>query len=145
MIRLRTSRPNRSVPSGCSLVPRSIHAGGMSLMLMSPSVGLCGARYGAKTAHSTSADSTAPANQGKSRLGAGTTDLRVEVAVEHVDEEVPGQIEGAEHQNARLHDRIVARGDRFEDQPPQAGPCEHRLRHDGAAEALHEEHPREGD
>src|SRR5947207_118678 len=132
MIRLRTSRPKRSVPSGCSLVPRSIHTGGMSLMLMSPSVGLCGARYGAKTAHSTSADSTAPANQGTFRLGAGTTDLRVEVTVEHVDEEVPRKIERAEHQHASLDDRIIARGDRFEDQPPQTGPREHSLRHDGA-------------
>src|SRR5438045_1974861 len=140
MMRLSTSRPKRSVPSGCSVVPRSIHTGGMSLKLMSPSVGLCGARYGAKIAQSTSAARTLPANQGKVRLGAGTADPRVEVAVEHVDEEVPGEIERAEHQHARLHDRIIARGDRLEDQPPQPRPREHGFRHDGAAEELHEEH-----
>src|ERR1043166_5621498 len=105
MMRLSTSRPKRSVPSGCSDVPRSIHTGGMSLAVMSPSVGLCGARYGAKIAQTTSASSTAPANQGHCRLGPGTANLRVEIAVEQVDEQVAGEVERAEHEHTRLHDR----------------------------------------
>src|SRR5438132_10215040 len=145
MMRLSTSRPKRSVPSGCSVLPRSIQTGGMSLMLMSPSVGLCGARYGAKIEQSTSAARTPPANQGSGRLGAGTPDSRIQVAVEDVDEEVAGEVERAEHEHARLHDRIVARGDRLEDQPSEAGPREDGLGDDGAPEELHEEHHGEGD
>src|SRR6266536_1448155 len=138
MMRLSTSRPKRSVPSGCWDVPRSIQTGGMSFALMSPSVGLCGARIGAKTAHSTSASRTAPANRGRGGLRAGTADPRIQVAVEHVDEEVAAEIERAQHEHARLHDRIVARGDRLEDQPPEPRPREHGLGDDGAAEELHE-------
>src|SRR6266851_3712167 len=139
MMRLSTSRPKRSVPSGCSVVARSIQTGGMSFVLMSPSVGLCGASTDAKSAQSTRAARTPPANHGSCRLRAGTTDPRIQVAVEHVHEEVAAEIERAQHEHARLHDRIVARGDRLEDQPPEPRPREHGLGDDGAAEELHEE------
>src|SRR6266446_1532175 len=145
MIRLSTSRPKRSVPSGCSRSPRSIHTGGMDFCVMSPSVGLWGARYGANTAVKTSAARTMPGNHGSESLGTGTPDPRVEIAVQHVHEEVARQVERAQHEHAGLHDRIVARGDRLEDQPSEARPGEHGLGDDGAAEELHEQHDGEGD
>src|SRR5437867_12515375 len=114
MIRLSTSRPKRSVPSGCSVVPRSIQSGGISFVRMPPAVGVCDESHGAKTAQSTSAPRTDPANHGYCRLGPGTTDPRIQIAVEQVDEEVAHEIERAEHEHAGLHDRIVARGDRFQ-------------------------------
>src|SRR6266536_2296164 len=117
MIRLRTSRPNRSVPRGWSHVPRSIQMGGISFVVMSPAVGLCGARKAAKIAVRTSATRMPEANQGRSRLR--MPDPGVQVAVEHVHEEIAGEIESAEHEHARLHDRIVARGDGLEDEAPQ--------------------------
>src|SRR5712691_7670115 len=108
MIRLRTSRPKRSVPSGCSRSPSSIHTGGISFWVMSPAVGLWGARYAAKTAVRTSRARIAPENQGRLRLRASMSDLRIQVAVQHVHEEVAGEIEGAQHQHAGLDDGIVA-------------------------------------
>src|SRR5207249_4193115 len=145
MIRLSTSRPKRSVPSVCSRSPRSIHTGGMDFCVMSPSVGLWGARYGANTAVKTSAARTMPGNHGSESLGTGTPDPRIEVAVQHVHEEVARQVERAQHEHAGLHDRIVARGDRLEDQSSEARPGEHGLGDDGAAEELHEQHDGEGD
>src|SRR5213592_3402115 len=111
MIRLSTSRPKRSVPRACSGSPRSIQIGGINFVVMSPSVGLCGARNGANTAVMISAARIAPGNHGSSRLRASTSDPRIEVAVEHVDEEIPRQIEGAQDQHPGLHDGIVTRGD----------------------------------
>src|SRR2546426_10432271 len=145
MMRLRTSRPKRSVPSGCSHSPRSIHRGGISFWVMSPAVGLCGAREDANTAVKTSAASTRPGNQGTSSLAARMTDPRVEIAVQQVHEKIPGEIEGAQHQDSGLHDGIVTRGDALENQSSQARPREHGLRDHGAAQELHEEHDREGD
>src|SRR5439155_11804943 len=145
MTRLSTSRPKRSVPSGCRPSPRSIQTGGISFWVMSPSVGLCGAKYGANTAVSTSADRITPGNQGSSRLGAGMADPRVEIAVQDVHEEVADEVERAQHQDAGLHDRIVARGDRLQDQPPEPRPREHGLGDHRAAEELHEQHDREGE
>src|SRR5437867_7450937 len=145
MTRLSTSRPKRSVPSGCRPSPRSIQTGGISFWVMSPSVGLCGARYGANTAVSTSVTRIAPANQGSSRLRAGMADPRVEIAVEHVYEEVADEVERAQHQHAGLHDGIVARRDRLEDQASEPRPREHGLGDHGAAQKLHEEHDREGE
>src|SRR5712664_3695445 len=136
MTRLSTSRPKRSVPSGCRPSPRSIQTGGISFCVMSASVGLCGARYGANTAVSTSATRIAPANQGSSRLRAGMADPRVEIAVENVHEEVADEIERAQHEHAGLHDRIVASGDRLEDQAPEARPREHGLGDHGAAQEM---------
>src|SRR5215831_13229429 len=145
MTRLSTSRPKRSVPSGCSRSPPSIQIGGISFWVMSPSVGLWGARDDAKTAVSTSRKRTEPANQGSSRLRPGMTDPRIEIAVEEVHEEVAGEIETAQHEHAGLHDRVVARGDRLEDEPAEARPGKYGLGDDGAAQELHEEHHREGD
>src|SRR2546426_12486797 len=108
MMRLNTSRPKRSVPSGCSQPPRSVHTGGISLRVMSPSVGLCGASTGARTAVSTSASNTAPENHGR-RLKRSPPDPWIEIRVEHVHTEVAGAVERAQHQHAGLHDRIVAR------------------------------------
>src|SRR5207244_8377465 len=68
------------------------------------------------------------------RLRPGTADSRIQVAVEHVHEEVAGEIERAEHEHARLHDRIVARADRLEDQSAEARPREHGLRDDRSEE-----------
>src|SRR5215510_5942941 len=116
MTRLRTSRPKRSVPSGCSQSPRSIHTGGISFAEMSPAVGLCGARYAAKTAVTTSAARMTPANQGRLRLRARMADLGVQVAVEQVHEEIADEVEGAQNQDAGLHDGVVAGGDALEDQ-----------------------------
>src|SRR5206468_5941880 len=82
--------------------------------VMSPSVGLWGARYGANTAVKTSAARTMPGNHGSESLGTGTPDPRIEVAVQHVHEEVARQVERAQHEHAGLHDRIVARGDRLD-------------------------------
>src|SRR5207245_8465360 len=104
MTRLSTSRPKRSVPSGCSQSPRSIPTGGISFCVMSPSVGLCGARYGANTAVSTSAARITPGNQGSSRLRAGMPDPRVEIAAQDVREEVADERERAEHEHAGLQD-----------------------------------------
>src|SRR5512132_436196 len=104
MIRLSTSRPKRSVPSGCSAEPRSIHIGGISFAVMSPSVGLCGARYAAKRAVKTSAARIADGNHGTSRLRPGMADPWIQPAVEHVDQEIAGEIERAQHQHAGLHD-----------------------------------------
>src|SRR4029450_577439 len=145
MTRLRTSRPKRSVPSGCSQLPRSIHTGGMSFALMSPAVGLCGARYAAKMAVTTRAARMTPANQGRSRLRASMADFRIQVAVEQVHEEIPDEIEGAQNEDARLHDGVVAGGDALEDQPSQARPGEHGLRHHRATQELHGEQDGEGD
>src|SRR5262245_52963805 len=110
MIRLSTSRPKRSVPSGCSQPPRSIQTGGISFCVMSPSVGLCGARIGASSAVKTSTARMVPGNQGSSRL-ATMPDPRVQIAVQQIYAEVAREVEGAEHEHARLHDGIVARGD----------------------------------
>src|SRR5262245_35713839 len=145
MTRLSTSRPKRSVPRGCSRSPPSIQSGGISFWVMSPSVGLWGARDDEKTAVSTSRTRTDPANQGSSRLRPGMTYPRIEIAVEEVDQQVASQIEPAQHEHAGLYDRGVARGDRLEDEAPQAGPREDGLGDHGAAQELHEEHDREGD
>src|SRR5437867_5434189 len=145
MMRLSTSRPKRSVPSGCSGSPRSIQMGGIDFLTRSPSVGLWGARYGANSAVTTSAPRMRPANQGSCRLRGVMTNPRVEIAVEQVHAQVAGEIEGTQHQHARLHDRVVARGDRLEDQPAQSRPREHGLGDDGAAQELHEEQDGEGD
>src|SRR4030095_16250882 len=102
MMRLSMSRPNRSVPSGCSELPPPIQMGGIDFLTMSPSVGLWGARNGAKTAATTSAPRIRPANQGRSRLRGVMADPGVEVAVEQIDEEVAGQVERAQHQHPRL-------------------------------------------
>src|SRR5215510_11651720 len=99
MTRLRTSRPKRSVPSGCSRSPPSIQIGGISFWVMSPSVGFCGARNAAKTAVNTSRASTDPANQGSSRLRPGMTDSRIQVAVEEVHQEVAAEVETAQHED----------------------------------------------
>src|SRR3989442_12290140 len=107
MTRLSTSRPKRSVPSGCSRSPRSIQIGGISFCVMSPSVGLCGARYGANTAVSTSVTRMTPGNHGSSRLRAGMADPRVEIAVQDVHEQIPDEIERAHHQHSGLPDRIT--------------------------------------
>src|SRR5215831_595947 len=104
MIRLSTSRPKRSVPSGCSQVPCSIQTGGISFRVMSPSVGLCGAREGANTAASTRTARMVPANQGPCHLRAGMANPRVEVAIEHVDEKIPDEVERAQHQHPGLYD-----------------------------------------
>src|SRR6185503_19731365 len=117
MIRLSTSRPKRSVPRGCSDVPRSIHMGGISLAVMSPSVGLCGASWGARMAAKTSAARMAAGNHGTSPLRTRMADAGIEVAVEHVDEEVADEVERAEHQDTGLDDRIVPGGDALEDEP----------------------------
>src|SRR5262245_66686575 len=105
---------------------------------MSAAMGSCGASTGAESAVTTSRASTPPENHGSDLRGA-MANPRVEIAVEHVDQEVPREVEGAQHQHAGLHDRIVARGDALEDQPAQARPREHRLRHDRAPQELHEE------
>src|SRR5712692_10566059 len=136
MMRLSTSRPKRSVPRGCSAEPRPIHIGGISLAVMSPSVGLCGAKNAAKTAATTSAPRIVSENHGRSWLRTRMADPRVEIAVEHVDQEVADEIERAEHEHSRLHDRIVAGGDGFQDQPAQPRPREHALGDDGAAQEL---------
>src|SRR5881628_109653 len=112
---------------------------------MSPAVGLCGARKSAKTAVRISTTRIAPGNQGSSRLRASMTDPRIEVAVQHVHEEVPNEVEGAQHEHAGLHDRIVPRRDRLEDQASDARPGEYRLGDYGPAQELHEEHDGEGD
>src|SRR2546425_3109512 len=65
--RLSTSRPKRSVPSGCSQSPRSIQTGGVNFWGMSPSVGLWGAREAADTAVETNAARTMPGEQGGCR------------------------------------------------------------------------------
>src|SRR2546422_6573457 len=145
MIRLSTSRPKRSVPSGCSRSPRSIQTGGIDFCVMSPSVGLWGARYGANSAVKTSVARTMPGNHGSFNLGTGTADPRVEVGVQHVHEEVSREVEGTQHQHAGLHDGIVPPGDRLEDQSSEARPGEHGLGDHGAAQELHEEHHGKGD
>src|SRR5919201_5094498 len=103
-MRLSTSRPKRSVPSGCSRSPPSIQIGGISFCVMSPSVGLWGARYAANAAVQTSAARMPHENQG--RLRRVMADPRVEVAVQEVDEQVSREIERAQHAHAGLHDRI---------------------------------------
>src|SRR5262245_44906952 len=112
MMRLSTSRPKRSVPSGWSQVPRSIQTGGISFVVMSPSVGLWGARTPAKAAVRTRRSRMPPGNQGSCLPR--TADPRVEVAVEEVHAQVAEQVERAEHEHAGLHDRIVARGHALE-------------------------------
>src|SRR6266567_2217517 len=101
---------------------------------MSPAVGLCGARKSAKIAVRTSATRIAPGNQGSSRLRASMADPRIEVAVQQVHEEVPYEVEGAQHEHAGLYDRIVTRRDRLEDQPSEARPGEHGLGDHGPAQ-----------
>src|SRR4029450_13206941 len=100
MTRLSTSRPKRSVPSGCSRSPPSIQIGGVSFCVISPSVGFCGARDVAKTAVSTSRASTDPANQGSSRLRPGMADSRIQIAVEEVHQKVAAEVETAQHEDA---------------------------------------------
>src|SRR5262245_60794301 len=124
MTRLSTSRPKRSVPSGCSQVPRSVHAGAISFCVMSAAIRSRGARTGARTAVSASAVRTEPANQGNCLRGA-MADPRVEITVEKVHEQVADQVEGAEYQHAGLHDGIVTRRDALEDQAPETRPGEH--------------------
>src|SRR5256885_16589774 len=107
MIRLSTSRPKRSVPSGCSRSPRSIHTGGMDFCVMSPSVGLWGARYGANTPGKTSAAGTMPGDHGGESLGPGPPDPRIEGAGKHVPEEVARQGERAPNTNTGLPGRVA--------------------------------------
>src|SRR6267142_4892053 len=144
MTRLSTSRPKRSVPSGCAPSPPSIQIGGISFWVMSPSVGLCGARDDEKLAASTSRTRTDPANHGSSRLPPGMADPRIEIAVEKVHQEITGEVEAAQHEHAGLHDRVVARGDRLEDEPAETRPGEDGLGGRRAAQELHEEHDRKG-
>src|SRR3989454_12738521 len=103
MIRLSTSRPKRSVPSGCSRSPRSIHTGGMDFCVMSPSGGLGGARYGANTSGKTGGARTVPGDPGGGSLGTRTPDPRVEIDVHHVHEEGARQVWGAQTRAAGLH------------------------------------------
>src|SRR4029453_473551 len=144
MTRLSTSRPKRSVPSGCSRSPPSIQIGGISFWGMSPSGGLWGGRDDAKIAVSTSMTMTDPANHGSSRLRPGMPDPRIEIAVEKVHQEVAAEVETAQHEHPGLHDRVVARRDRLEDEPAETRPGKHGLGDHGAAQELHEEHDRKG-
>src|SRR5207249_5756367 len=145
MMRLSTSRPKRSVPSGCSGLPPSIQIGGIDFLMRSPSVGLWGARYGANPAATTSAARTRPANHGSRRLRGEMANPRVEVAVEQYHAEIAGEIYVDKHQHTGFHEGVVARGDGLEDQPPQPRPREDGLRHHRAAEELHEQEDGEGD
>src|SRR2546422_362263 len=88
---------------------------------------------------------TPPGNQGSPRLSAGMADPRVQIAIQQVHEEIPGEVEGTQHQDPGLHDRIVARGDAFEEQSSQARPGEYGLGNHRASQELHEEHDGEGD
>src|SRR5207302_7796587 len=56
--------PKRSVPRGWSQVPRAVQAGGTNFRMMSPSVGLCGAKKAAHKAVKTSRASMKLGNRG---------------------------------------------------------------------------------
>jgi hypothetical protein len=67
--RLNASRPLRSVPSRWSRLPPAMPNGGLSRSVSVPSTGECGARTGAKVAHTAKTVTTASgASGGQSRL-----------------------------------------------------------------------------
>src|SRR4051812_17782342 len=85
-----------------------------------------------------------PGGGGVVRPGSGPprqSDPRVEVAVEDVDHEVDQHEPGRDHQYRRLHDAVVAVGDRVDEQPPDARPREDGLDDHGAAEQRAELEP----
>src|SRR5690554_2728954 len=146
--RLKTERPNSSVPNqcsaegGCRRARRFCLAGGASAMT------------GARTATSTSASTSTRPNTAmrfrKKRRTAGErrkpvrtsgtarasaiADPRVEQGIGEVHQQVHDDEDHGDEQHGALHQRGVLRADGVHYQPPDAGPGEDRLRENGAAQ-----------
>src|SRR6266542_5748214 len=146
------SRPTGSVPSRNCDVPPSSHAGGVNVNSRYCSFGGCGLTISANSARSTSSTTSArPINaprlcayerQNSPRRPCGAPVLTVGVAssgmpypwvdhaVEHVDDEIDGDDDRRNQQNAALHNRIIARLDAVDQPVTDAQPGENRFRQD---------------
>src|SRR5215475_15603189 len=130
--RLRRSRPNSSVPSGCPGVKM-----GASRRAVSMASGSRGASHGARTA---STAITATRARPKSaallrrnmRMTSVIADARVEDRVEEIHHEVDNHERGGDEEDPALHQGIVAGLDRTHHHRAEARPREHRLRQDRA-------------
>ena len=69
----------------------------------------------------------------------------IEHRIEHVDQKVDEDVGKGEQQDQPLDDGIVAREDRFHDQPAQAGQVEDRLRHHDATDQVGNSNANDGD
>src|SRR6185503_11030657 len=151
----RMSRPTGSVPSRKRVVPPACHAGGVSVKSRYCSFGGCGDTTSAVSASTINATTTASPTSaprlcayarhssrhapGGARSATGVTssgmpDARVHHAIEEVDDEVDGDDDGRDEQDAALHDGVVARLHAVDQPVADARPGEDRLGQDRAGQ-----------
>src|SRR6476620_5279560 len=148
------SRPSRSVPSRCSRLPPSTHAGGVKRARRDWAVGSGSERSGATRAATTNSAIIASENSGSrrprrstaigstaSRSGrartpgsAGMADARVDQRVQAVDAEGDHRHDDRGGETHRLDQRKVARADPLVGETAEAGPREDGLDHDGGGD-----------
>src|SRR5712692_1883895 len=132
--RLRRSRPNSSVPSGCPAVRMGARRRAVSM-----TSGSRGASHGASTA-STAMTATSPRPKRAElllrnrRTRSVIADARVENGVEEIDDEVDEHEGRGDEEHAALDERIVARLDGAHHHGAEPRPGEDRLRQDGPAQ-----------
>src|SRR5262245_40535581 len=68
---------------------------------------------------------------GAPATASGCASAGIEEAIDQVDAEVDHDEEHGREEHGALHDGIVAVVDRLDREPPDSGPREDRLRHDG--------------
>ena len=144
--RLRRSRPNSSVPRGCPGVPGALSRLGVSTASGSGS-GSQGAASAAMmaSAMATSATTARRFRRRSRRMAVLELDPRVQPRIERVHREVDQHEGERDDQHAALHERHVAGQDALDHQGAHAGPGEHGLGEDGAAQQIARLHAHHGD
>src|SRR3984893_10006806 len=132
--RLRRSRPNSSVPSGCPAVRMGARRRAVSM-----TSGSRGAIHGASTA-STAMTATSPRPKRAAlllrnmRTRSVIADARIEDRVEKIDHEVDEHEGRGDEEHAALDERVVAGLDGAHHHGAEPRPREDRLRQDGPAQ-----------
>src|SRR5262245_36521246 len=132
--RLRRSRPNSSVPSGCPAVKM-----GASRRAVSMAFGSRGASQGASRASTAIAATRTRPNSAallrrNMRMTSVIADARVEDRVEEIHHEVDDHEGGGDEEHAALHQRVVARLDGAHHHGAEPRPREDGLREDRATQ-----------
>src|SRR5215472_7130444 len=79
------------------------------------------------------------------RLPLCVFDARIDVGVEHVHQQIDGDVDDENEQDAPLDERIVARPDGLNQEPPESRISEHGFGDDGAADEARQHQPDHGD
>src|ERR671923_2037532 len=120
MVRLKISRPNLSVPRGCSTEYETRSASRFCLN------GSCGARSGAKSA--ASANNVSMAMPAESQSLPDISNSRVDELVQNIGQKIYQHVGRCDDQNTALYQRVVARVNRLDGQAADARPTKDRLR-----------------